>query len=141
METEETKTVGLTKDGSYQFGLRKTFRVSPGVAWDYLFTKEGLSIWLGHVGDPEEVKLNETYRTEEGIEGKLTTFKPYSHFRMSWKKPAWRNSTILQVRVLDNKGKATIAIHHENLLDRTQRDEVEVYWNNVMDKLGLKFGD
>jgi hypothetical protein len=60
---------------------------------------------------------------------------------MSWKKPAWRNSTILQVRVLDNKGKATIAIHHENLLDRTQRDEVEVYWNNVMDKLGLKFGD
>lgn len=136
----ETKTVGLTKDAGYQFGLRKTFLVNVATAWDYLFTDEGLSIWLGTIRH-SDLELKKNYVTEEGVEGTLNLLKPYSHVRLTWKKPGWANRSSLQIRVLDNKDRATIAIHQDQLEDGDQRDEVEAYWNGVMDKLGLKLGD
>jgi uncharacterized protein YndB with AHSA1/START domain len=136
----ETKVTGQTKDAGFQFGLRKTFLVNAETAWDYLFTEEGLSIWLGTTKHAD-FELKKPFITEEGNEGTLNVLKPYSHVRLTWKKPGWADLSSLQIRVLDNKGKVTIAIHQDQLEDADMRDEAEVYWNGVMDKLGLKLGD
>ena len=41
--------VGKTKDAGFQFGARKTFDLDFHKAWDFLFSKEGLKVWLGSV--------------------------------------------------------------------------------------------
>jgi len=79
------KPVGQTKDGTFQFGLRKTFPQNHKVVWDFMFSKEGLSIWLGEI-DFENLEIKKEFTLSNGLSGKINTFKPYSHIRMIWKK-------------------------------------------------------
>ena len=44
---KESKTVRQTKDAGFQIGVRKTLPISIDKAWDFLFSDEGLEIWLG----------------------------------------------------------------------------------------------
>ena len=48
--------VGKTKDVGFQFGIRKTFPVSTEKVWDFLFSKNGLKIWLGKLKNELEIK-------------------------------------------------------------------------------------
>ena len=41
----------------------------------------------------------------------------------------------VQIRVIGNKEKTTIAIHQEKLLNSKQREEMKEYWNKVMKTL------
>lgn len=127
------KPVGLTKDAGWQFGLRKTVSYPQEKVWDFLFSQEGLNSWLGTL--TEEPELKQSFTTKEGVEGMIRLLTPYSHIRMSWKKSEWENTSTVQVRVLEAKGKSTISFHHEKLLNEQQREEVQVYWNEKMTAL------
>ncbi|MCW3105464.1 MAG: ATPase [Bacteroidetes bacterium] len=131
---EKKKITGQTKSAGFQIGVRKTFNVSAGSAWDFLFSGKGLSTWLGNI-DPEGFELNKPYKTKEGIEGKVNVFKPYSHIRLSWKPKSWTNISALQIRVIEAKDKATISFHQDKLLDSRQREEMKTHWDRVIMKI------
>ncbi len=84
------------------------------------------------------LELNKTYKTKDGIEGKIKILKPLSHIRLTWKKKNWINISTVQIRVINAKDKTTISFHQEKLLDSAQRDEMKNHWANIMDRLSKK---
>lgn len=127
------KPVGLTKDGSWQFGLRKTFPFPQQFVWDFMFSDQGLRIWLGELED--ELEFGKTFQTTEGVEGLVRVLEPYAHIRMKWKKQHWENSSTVQVRIMGNEQRATISFLQEKLADHAQREEMKRYWNQKMTQI------
>lgn len=93
-----------------------------------------LKIWLGIISS-DQFDLNKNYKTKDGIEGKVNVIMPNSHIRLTWKPKNWINTSTLQIRVIEAKGKATISIHQEKLFDNNQREEMKNYWDNVIETL------
>jgi hypothetical protein len=127
------KPIGLTKNSGWQFGLRKTFPYPQEYLWAFMFSDEGLNIWLGTL--EKELEVKKTYKTKEGIEGFVRVYIPFSHVRMNWKKKNWKNASILQVRVIGNHEKTMISFHQEKLLNANQREEMKLYWNEKMTEI------
>ncbi len=133
------KPIGKTKDVGFQFGLQKTFPISEKRAWEFMFSDEGLKIWLGDLKDKLEIK--EENQTKDGIIVFIRVLKPNSHIRMNWKKKDWDNNSTLQVRVIGkSENKTTISFHQEKLTDSNQREEMKRYWNKKMDKINSEIG-
>jgi len=130
------KQIGQTKDVGFQFGIRKTIPISTEKVWDFLFSENGLKIWLGNL--KSELELNKEFETENGITGLLRVFKPNSHIRVNWKLKTWENMSTVQIRVIGDENKTTIAIHQEKLLNSLQRNEMKEYWNKIIEKLTNK---
>ncbi len=101
------KKIGLTKDAGWQFGIRKTTPLSTEEVWDFLFSEDGTKIWL------KNADIN------------FSTFKPLSHIRTRWKPEEWPNEVTLQMRILSNKNKTTIAFHIEKMQNEHQREEAK----------------
>lgn len=130
---KETKHhLGQTQDVGFQFGIRRTFPIPIEDAWNFMFSKKGLSIWLGTFNG---LKTKVKFITKEGIEGLFRVFEPLSHIRLNWKKQEWDNMSTLQVRFIGNEEKTTISFHQEKLLNSKQRDEVKQYWNKIIERL------
>jgi hypothetical protein len=127
------KQIGKTKDVGFQFGIRKTLPVSSEKAWDFLFSESGLKIWLGNLKNSLEIK--KVYETENGITGFVRVFKPKNNIRLNWKPNNWKNTSTVQIRVIGNQEKSTIAIHQEKLLNAEQRSEMKEYWTNIIKKI------
>lgn len=127
--------IGYTKDSGFQTGVRKTFDVSVETAWDYLLSPSGIDIWLGPF-EYDQLMPDRAFKTKNDLAFKITTFKPYSHVRLSWKPEYWANVSALQVRVINAKGKATVSFHQDKLLDVCQREEMKKHWSSVLDEIG-----
>ncbi|MBN2461268.1 MAG: SRPBCC domain-containing protein [Candidatus Cloacimonetes bacterium] len=127
---------GKTRDVGFQFGIRKTLSVSLKDAWDFLFSRDGIRIWLGEISSNLEV--NKKYKTNTGVEGVVRILKPLSHIRLNWKKPDWNNMSTLQIRVIENKDRTVISIHQEKLLNSEQRADMQKYWGNVITNIAEK---
>jgi len=125
--------IGKTKDVGFQFGIRKTIPVSNEKVWDFLFSENGLKIWLGKLNT--ELELKKEFETENGIKGLVRVFKPNSHIRLNWKPKTWENTSTVQIRVIGNENKMTIAIHQEKLLNPEQRNEMKKYWTEIIERL------
>ena len=125
--------VGQTKDVGFQFGIRKSLSLSTEKVWDFLFSEIGLKIWLGNLKSDLEIKKE--FETDNGTKGVVRVLKPNSHIRLNWKAKTWENMSTVQIRVIGNYNKATIAIHQEKLLNSEQRSEMKDYWNIVIKKL------
>ena len=125
--------VGKTKDVGFQYGIRKTIPVSTEKVWDFLFSESGLKIWLGNL--KSKLELKKEFETEKGITGLLRVFKPNSHIRLNWKPKTWENMSTVQIRVIGDENKTTIAIHQEKLLNSEQRNEMKEYWTGIMNKI------
>lgn len=128
------KIIGQTKDRGFQIGVRKTLPVSYDIAWDFLFSDEGLRVWLGKI-NTDEFELSKTYKTKDGIEGKINVLKTNSHIRLTWKPKNWANTSAIQIRVINAKGKTKISFHQDKLLDSIQRDEMKKHWDAVLEKI------
>lgn len=111
---EKVKIVGQTKDAGWQFGIRKSVASDVNEVWDFLFSENGTELWL------------------DGADREFSTFQPLSHIRTKWKLKGWPNEATLQMRVMGNKDKTTIAFHIEKLLNEKQREETKTYWDKVM---------
>ena len=129
METQ----IGKTKDVGFQFGIRRTISVSSEKVWDFLFSKKGLKIWLGNFND--ELELKKELKNQDGITFFVRVFKPNSHIRLNWKPETWGNISTLQIRIIRNNEKTTIAIHQEKLLNDEQRNEMKYYWTKIIEQL------
>lgn len=127
------KITGQTKDNGFQFGLRKTFSQSLDNIWEFMFSKNGISIWLGELD--ADLELKKEFKTKNGISGLVRVFKDKSHIRLNWKKKNWANMSTLQIRIIGQKEKVTISFHQEKLLDANQRKEMKAYWNDVMNRI------
>lgn len=127
------KQIGQTKDVGFQFGLQKTFSVEFEKMWDFMFDGKGLEIWLGKL--EYDLAIDKNFQTKDGIEGFVRVFKHHSHIRINWKKKAWKNMSIVQVRVIKKDNKSLISFHQEKLIDAKQRDEMKSYWNIKMDEI------
>ena len=125
--------IGKTKDVGFQFGIRKTIPVSAEKVWDFLFSEKGLKIWLGKLNT--ELELKKEFNTENGITGFVRVFNPNSHIRLNWKPKNWENISTVQIRVIGDENKTTIAIHQEKLLNSEQRTEMKKYWTEIIEKL------
>ena len=125
--------IGKTKDVGFQFGIRKTIPVSTEKVWDFLFSDNGLKIWLGKLNT--ELELKKEFKTENGITGFVRVFNPNSHIRLNWKPKNWENISTVQIRVIGDENKTTIAIHQEKLLNSEQRTEMKEYWTEIMKKI------
>ena len=134
---EQTKVFGQTKDVGFQIGVRRTFPVSVNLAWDFLFSDKGLSFWLGKI-DSGDIEPDNSYKTKEGIEGKISVLKPYSHIRLTWKRKDWENVSTLQIRVIPAKEKTTISFHQDKLMNSGQREEMKSYWNKILEEIKNK---
>ena len=91
--------VGLTKDSGWQVGVRKTLPISPEKAWDFLFSKEIIRVWLGEVpAFPLQVGSN--FSLKDDTEVKITVLSPGSHLRLSFRTPGCERPSIIQVRTI-----------------------------------------
>jgi len=131
------RNTGETRDVGFQFGVRRTFPVSTETAWMILFSEEGIRTWLGDTDNALEPY--KSFTTKEGIVGSVRVLKPGSHIRLNWTWPGWENISRLQLRVIENQGRATVSFHHEKLLNVAQREEVKQHWNKKLDELGDLF--
>ena len=129
------KVVGQTKDAGFQVGVRKTFTVPVDTAWSFLLSEEGRATWLGKLST-HNFEPGKAFTTKEGIEGTVSVLKPNSHIRLTWKPKHWTNFSAVQVRVIDANGKATISFHQDKMLDGKQREEMKMYWDSILEKIG-----
>lgn len=111
------KKTGLTKDAGWQFGIRKSVSLNTNVVWDFMFSDNGTKLWL------------------KNADKEFSTFKDFSHIRTKWKLTGWTNEATLQMRVLSDKGKTTIAFHIDKLLNENQREETKTYWTKILDNI------
>jgi activator of HSP90 ATPase len=130
----DDKTDKQPKNLGFQYSIRKTFQVSVDVLWEFILSERGISIWLGTM-DMADFELNRSFKTLEGIEGKITTFKPDCHFRMSWRPPHWDKPSIIELRITNYKGRASMVIHQTRFFEIEKREEMKVYWGNVIEKM------
>ena len=133
------KQVGQTKDVGFQFGVRKSFKVPVNAIWNFMFSAQGVNIWLGELSN--ELTLNKPYKTKNGIEGFVRVFKVDSHIRLSWKKKKWDNMSLVQLRIYGDSQKSTISFHQEKLASAEQREEVKTHWNGIMNQVSKHFSN
>lgn len=125
------KTVGLTKNAGFEFGLRKTFGISLTRAWQFLISPIGIRLWLGDVPD-FHLEKGSTYQTTDGTTGEVRVFNPEVNIRLTWLPKDWPKSSTLQMRVIPTGDKTTISFHHENLPDEQSRELMRLRWETVM---------
>ncbi len=65
------KQIGKTKDVGFQFGIRKTYPLSSDKMWNFLFSENGLKLWLGQLQTVLELKKD--FKTEKVIRGERLT--------------------------------------------------------------------
>lgn len=126
--------VGETNTPGYQFEIRKTVPIPSDKVWQFLFSEQGVSLWLGKLKKGAIPPVG-AYTTFSGIEGDVKVFEHLSHIKLTWKPENWTNETILQLRVIPLENKTTIAIRQEKLLDSNQRGKMKTYWTSVLDRL------
>lgn len=129
------KAIGQTKHAGFQFGIRRTFPCSLEDTWDFLFSTFGISHWLGQLKDCT-LHENESYHTSDDFIGLIKVLKPYSHIRLTWKKPEWQNTSTIQIRCIASAPhKTIISIHQEKLDSKEQREEMKEHWTQIIDVL------
>ncbi len=133
-QAAQRHVVGQTKDGGFQIGVRRTCATMPQHAWNVLTSNEGIKLWLGDVAG-FRLEPGTTYRTSEGITGKVRVVKPGGHFRLTWQPAAWHQPSTLQVRIIPRSDKTVISFHQERLLDEQERGHMQQRWQTVLEKL------
>jgi activator of HSP90 ATPase len=134
---EVQQQVDKTKNLGFQYSIRKTFPIPVDRFWEFLLSEQGISIWLGTINFAD-FELNKSFKTQEGIEGKITTFKPDCHFRMSWKPPHWEKPSIIEIRITNNKGRAAMVIHQTRFFEFEKRGEMKIYWDAIIVRIGME---
>jgi uncharacterized protein YndB with AHSA1/START domain len=131
------KPVGLTKDSSYQFGLRRTFAISPQQAWQFLTSEEGIRLWLGEATG-FRLEKGAAYRTVSGVAGVVRVVNPEVNIRLTWQPEGWVKSSTIQVRVIPSGAKTTISFHQENLPGANEREQMRQRWEQVIIEIAAR---
>lgn len=130
------RVTGQTQNGRFQVGVSKTLAINSTLVWNFLVSPEFNQLITGDF-TPQE--LNSAAEAINGIRYKTTTFQPFSHFRMQWKKREWDKYSVLQVRLTSKSDhKTTLTFHKENLPDQNQRKELKLFWSQILHEVEEK---
>jgi uncharacterized protein YndB with AHSA1/START domain len=133
----ESKPIGHTKTAGFQVGVRRTLPISQERAWELVTSSEGLGLWLG-VSTSLNLEPGEKYFTKTGT-GDIRVVKNLQQLRLTLKKEEWQKPSTIQIRIIPkDRNKTTISFHQENLPNQNVREEMKVYWENVLEELKLR---
>lgn len=115
-----TDTIGLTKDAGWELGVRRTVPLAVPEVWDFLLG-EGRPIWLGRT--ELGTGKGDAYVTDDGVRGEIRGRTDGARVRLTWQPPDRDHASTVQLTVLPAASGTTIAIHHERLTSRAEREE------------------
>ncbi len=130
LTTEITKV----KDLGFQVSVSKVFSVSTDTMWTFLLSEAGINVWLGNF-PIDDFEIQKPFVTDAGIEGKLTVFVPNCHFRFKFKPKNWQKASTVELRVTNRKGKASVIFHQTGFFEIEKREEMRIYWKNIISKM------
>lgn len=137
-EHQARKPVGQTSSVGFQVGVRRTLPLSQEQAWRLLTSPEGLSWWLGGLS-ALQLEPGQRFFSKEGTSGELRIVKPLEQLRLSWQRAGWEQASTLQIRLLAAAGgRTTISFHQEKLKDANVREQMKLYWKEVLARLTEK---
>jgi activator of HSP90 ATPase len=128
-----TKTTKV-KDLGFQVSVSKVFSVSTETMWAFILSEEGMAVWLGKMCI-DDFEIQKSFITNEGIEGKLTVFVPNCHLRLKWKPKHWQKLSTIELRVTNRKGRASVVFHQTGFFEIEKREEMKIYWKNIILKM------
>ena len=125
-------TVGKTKDGGWEVGVRTTVPAGLEDVWDFLM-EDGLAIWLG----TSELVLEKgaPYETTDDVRGEIRSYTPGFRLRLTWRPAVWDHDSTVQLTVREAASGTTIAFHQERLADREERKLMLGHWKDVTARL------
>jgi len=129
------RIIGQTKAAGFQVGVRRSFSISQEDAWSFLTSSDGLNLWLGESTGISLIP-GQTYTTTLGS-GEIRIVKPLQQLRLTWQKEGWERPSTVQIRILSKAdNKTTISFHQEKLSDQYVREEMKIYWETILEKIG-----
>ena len=122
------------KDLGFQVSVRKTFSVSTETMWEFLLSQSGIEVWLGKI-NIDDLEIQKTFISDEGIEGKLTVFIPNCHLRLKWKPKHWQKLSTVELRVTNNKGRSSVVFHQTGFFEIEKIEEMRTYWKSIISNM------
>ncbi|MGW0659922.1 SRPBCC family protein [Streptodolium elevatio] len=127
-----TREVGKTQDVGYEIGVSKTLPYPASVVWEFLTDDDGLAVWLGPGAELGREK-GTPYRTDDGTEGELRSWREMDRVRLTWRPAGWDHDTTVQVAIRASGEKTMLRFHQEWLADGRERERQREHWRAVMD--------
>ncbi|MEV5713181.1 SRPBCC domain-containing protein [Amycolatopsis mediterranei] len=129
-----TSSTGKTADVGWNIGVSRTLPYPAEVVWDFLVSREGVTIWLGPgVELPREPGAE--YETANGTVGEIRSFADGDRVRLTWRPSDWDHDSTVQVRLSGAGAKTTLRFHQEWLADAEEREQQRAYWQDVTERV------
>ncbi|WP_309122998.1 SRPBCC domain-containing protein [Paenibacillus sp.] len=127
---------GKTADAGYQVGVRRTWPVPLEVAWLWLVSPEGMSVWLD-ADAPRRAGAGVAFEARDGVRCEFRVVNERVNVRLGWRKPEWERSSTVQVRTIEaSPDKTTISFHQDRLADAATREAMKRHWEDVSTRVG-----
>lgn len=127
------RLLGETKGAGFEFGISRTFRVTPERAWEILTSGVGLEAWAG---DGVEVELRKG--ASQQMKGKRVEVRGVTQnirLRLALTADGVPQRIIQLSIVPAPDGKASVRFHEENLPGVAARKRADRKWNDIMDEV------
>lgn len=128
------RVLGQTADAGFQLGAQKTVPISPSELWDFIFSPDGLRLWLGQTTDFKLVK-GATYSLLDGTRGEVRAIDEGKRVRLTWQPIDWLHPSTLQLYFLPTPGGTSLRVHHEKLADQKTRQDMVRHWRATLTAL------
>jgi uncharacterized protein YndB with AHSA1/START domain len=129
-----TSSVGKTADVGWNIGVSRTLPYPAEVVWDFLVSREGVTIWLGP-GVELPRQPGAEYETANGTVGEIRGFADGDRVRLTWRPSDWDHDSTVQVRLSGAGAKTTLRFHQEWLADAEEREQQRAYWQDVTERV------
>jgi len=125
----------------FQIGARQTFSIPLQEAWKLIISPDGLREWLGNIVSAGHLEQGATYRLDNNCTGEIRVYSPLSHIRLTYQPKDWSRPSTIQVRVIPNGQKTTIAFHQENLPGANEREQRHAHFKGVLKAIKSKIDE
>lgn len=126
----------MTKDSGFQVGIRRTIAVPHARVWEFVFSRQGLNLWLGP-SPGFSLNVGEHYELDDGAFGEVRVLNPGSHTRLTWQPGNYPRPSTIQVRIIDKGSKTIIAFHQEHLPNAAARQKRREHFHGALEAIEL----
>lgn len=138
--SDEQTMVGQTRDVGFQVGARRTLPIPLGAAWDMLLGPRGLAVWLGELASAE-LAQGQPYALADGRGGVVRVLREGSHLRLTLGRAGDARASTVQLRLLPQGQRTTVAFHEEHLPGPAEREQRRQFYHAALDALAALCGD
>jgi uncharacterized protein YndB with AHSA1/START domain len=132
------RSVGETKTQGVEIGVSKTIPVRADKLWRYVFSNEGLKIWLGEI-DGFKLEPGFKFQTKDGTVGEIRTVKANERIRISYLPKDFNKPSTLQIYFMQKIDKTSLGFHNEKLENKKMREIMKKHWGEVLSNIYDKF--